>query len=74
MSNFDLIVTGATIATASDTFQADIGIRDGRIAALGSDLGKAARVIDATGLLALPGGIDAHCHIEQESDQTDDGG
>lgn len=67
MSNFDLIVTGATIATASDTFQADIGIRDGRIAALGSDLGKAARVIDATGLLALPGGIDAHCHIEQES-------
>lgn len=67
MSDFDLMITGATIATASDTFQADIGVRGGRIAALGHDLGDAGRVIDARGLLALPGGIDAHCHIEQES-------
>ncbi len=67
MGNFDLIVKGGTVATAADTFHSDIAIRDGRVAALGHDLGSAAREIDAGGMLVLPGGIDAHCHIEQES-------
>ncbi|PHR88326.1 MAG: dihydropyrimidinase [Blastopirellula sp.] len=67
MQEYDLIIKGGTIATASDTFDADIGIRDGTIVTLGKDLGKAKRVIDADGQLILPGGIDAHCHIEQES-------
>ncbi len=65
MSALDTIVSGATICTDSETFQADIGIKDGRIAAIGHDLGDAAEVIDATGLLALPGGIDSHVHISQ---------
>ncbi len=64
---FDLIVKGGTVATASDTFDADVAIKDGKIACLGHDLGEATRVIDATDQLLLPGGIDAHCHIEQES-------
>lgn len=67
MSGFDLIVRGGTLATASETFEADVAVKDGRIAALGRDLGSAARVIDAAGLLVLPGGVDAHCHVEQES-------
>ena len=67
MSEFDLLITGGTVATAVDTFDADIAVRDGRIVALGHDLGTAAREIDASGMLVLPGGIDAHCHIEQES-------
>ncbi len=67
MPLYDLIVAGGRVSTASDSFIADIGIREGRIAALGSGLRDAARVIDATGLDVLPGGIDAHCHIEQES-------
>ena len=67
MSDFDLLVRGGTLATAVDTFDADIAIRDGRIVALGHDLGAATREIDAAGMLVLPGGIDAHCHIEQES-------
>lgn len=67
MSDYDLIVRGGTLASASETFAADIGVKDGRIAALGTDLGSAERVIDATGLLVLPGGVDAHCHVEQES-------
>ncbi len=65
--DFDLIVKGGTVATAADTFESDIAIRDGRIVALGHDLGSADRDIDAGGMLVLPGGIDAHCHIEQES-------
>jgi dihydropyrimidinase len=67
MSDFDLIVAGGTVVTAVDSFLADVAVRDGRIAALGHDLGAAKRRIDAGGLLVLPGGIDAHCHIEQES-------
>ncbi|RJE89213.1 dihydropyrimidinase [Paracoccus onubensis] len=63
---FDLVITNGTVATASDTFRADIGIRDGRIAAIADNL-HGAREIDASGKLVLPGGIEAHCHIAQES-------
>ena len=63
---FDLVIRGGTVATAADTFEADIGITDGRIAALGTGL-AGRETIDATGRLVLPGGIEAHCHIAQES-------
>jgi len=63
---FDLVIKGGKVATAADTFHADIGISDGRIAALGTGL-QGGDVIDATGKLVLPGGIEAHCHIAQES-------
>jgi len=62
----DLVIKGGTVATASDVFDADIGVRDGRVVAMGEDL-TAPDVIDATGKLVLPGGIEAHCHIAQES-------
>ncbi len=67
MSDFDLIIKGGTVATASDTFDADVAIKDGKVAQLGRDLSGGAREIDAVGMLLLPGGIDAHCHIEQVS-------
>ena len=67
MSKFDLIIRGGTVATASDTFKTDVGVRAGKIVALGHDIGKAERTIEAEGQLVLPGGIEAHCHIEQES-------
>lgn len=63
----DLIVQNGTIATASDTFQCDIGIRDGRIVALGHDLGAAKGTVEAKGCYVLPGGIDSHVHIAQPS-------
>ena len=53
----DTIITGAKVVTASGTTACDIGIRDGKIATLGTEL-DGADVIDATGLIALPGGID----------------
>lgn len=67
MNSLDLVITGGTIANASETFNADVGILDGRIVAIGKGLSGAARSIDATGKYVLPGGIEAHCHIEQES-------
>lgn len=67
MSSFDLVVRGGTVVTENDTAQStDVGIVDGRIAQLGHGLiGR--ETIDATGLLVLPGGVDAHCHIAQVS-------
>ena len=57
MSQFDLAIRGGTIVTASDEFRADIGIRDGRIVSIADRIEGAAKEIDATGLLALPGGM-----------------
>src|SRR6478609_3934322 len=62
---FDLVIRGARIATASDVFEADIGIRGGRIAQLGCGLPAGAREIDAAGRVVTPGGVDAHCHLDQ---------
>lgn len=67
MPEFDLVVREGTIATATDTYRADLGVKDGRIAAIGASLGKGRREIRAEGQLVLPGGIDSHCHIEQKS-------
>jgi dihydropyrimidinase len=65
--SMDLIIKGGTVATASDTFRADVGVRDGKIIALGDNLNGARKTIDATGRLVLPGGIDSHVHISQPS-------
>jgi dihydropyrimidinase len=62
---FDLVVRGGRVATASDTFEADIGIRGGRIVQLGDALPKGTREIDAAGRVVTPGGVDAHCHLDQ---------
>ncbi len=67
MADFDLVIRGGTVATAADTTNCDVGIKDGAVAALGRQLGAGLREIDARGKLVLPGGIDSHCHIEQRS-------
>jgi dihydropyrimidinase len=67
MAAFDTVIRHGTIATASETYKADVGITDGRIVAIGEALSDAADVVDATGMLVLPGGIDSHVHISQPS-------
>lgn len=62
----DLVIRGAEVVTASGTTRCEIGITKGRIATLGTSL-EGTEVIDATGLIALPGGIDSHVHISQPS-------
>ncbi|HEY1091626.1 MAG TPA: dihydropyrimidinase [Burkholderiaceae bacterium] len=64
-ASFDLVIRQARVATASDVFMADIGIREGRIAQLGLGLAAGAREIDAKGRTVTPGGVDAHCHLDQ---------
>ena len=67
MSEYDLVIRNGTVATAADTVECDVGIKDGVVATLGRGLGPGTREIDAAGKLVLPGGIDSHCHIEQRS-------
>jgi len=61
----DLVVRRARAATAADTFDADIGISDGRIVLLGNGLPAGGRELDAAGRIVTPGGVDAHCHLDQ---------
>ncbi len=65
MPPFDLVIRGARIATASDLVTADLAIRGETIAAIGRALPSGRREIEASGYIVTPGGVDAHCHIEQ---------
>src|ERR671926_1323433 len=59
------IVRGGRVVTSSLTFQADILIEGETIAALGSFREvQPDRVVDATGKLVLPGGVDPHTHLD----------
>ena len=67
MAGFDTIIANGTVITATERMACDVAIRDGKVAALGHDLGDAGVEIDAAGKLVLPGGVEGHCHIEQQS-------
>lgn len=67
MSDFDLVIRGGTVCTAADVTRCDVGITGGRVTALGESLSGGREVIDAGGLLVLPGGIDSHVHLSQPS-------
>src|SRR3954468_24545912 len=64
------VIRGGLVITASDEIHADVLIEDGRIAALAAtgtptaETWTADRTIDATGKYVIPGGVDAHTHME----------
>jgi dihydropyrimidinase len=59
----DLIIQNGTIVTATETYQADIGIKDGVITLIGQGI-EGDEVIDATGKYVMPGGVDIHVHLQ----------
>lgn len=61
----ECVVKGGRVVCDGQVQALDVGIRDGRIASLGSDLAApaGARVIDASGLVVLPGLVDVHVHL-----------
>jgi dihydroorotase-like cyclic amidohydrolase len=59
----DLAIRGGRIVTSGGSSETDLGIRGGEVVQIGGELPQAAREIDATGLLVLPGGIDMHVHL-----------
>ncbi|MEJ8638295.1 dihydropyrimidinase [Streptomyces sp. MS2.AVA.5] len=70
MSSTRTLIRGGLVITASDEIHADVLIEDGRIAALAaqgsavSEPWTADRIIDATNKYVIPGGVDAHTHME----------
>src|SRR5260370_21764300 len=63
---FDTVIRNGTVVTATDTFLADVGIAGDKVTAIAAQLPaeNAGRVIDATGSLVIPCGIDVHTHLD----------
>ncbi len=60
----DLIIKNGTIITPSESYVADIAVKNGKIVAIGTGFSEeGAEVVDAHGKLVLPGAIDAHTHL-----------
>lgn len=59
------LIKNGTLITDTESFEADILIEDEKIALIGKDLQHpSAQVVDATGKLIMPGGIDPHVHLD----------
>ena len=68
MASYDTIIRGGRLidGTGAPAQQADIALRDGLIAEIGSISGDAEREIDAAGLVVAPGFIDIHTHFDPQ--------
>src|SRR5258708_9832135 len=68
-TEFDLVVRGGTLAdgTGAALHEADVAVKDGKIAAVGKIQGKGAEEIAAKGLLVTPGFIDIHTHYDGQA-------
>ena len=72
----DLLVRGGTVVTREGSSRADVAVEGGRITTVEPDLGglatSAREIVDATGLLVLPGVVDVHTHVRVATDERPD--
>jgi N-acyl-D-aspartate/D-glutamate deacylase len=68
LSALQLAIRGGEVIDGSggQRVRADVGVRDGRIVAVGDDVGGAEQTLDATGLVVAPGFIDVHTHYDAQ--------
>src|SRR5712664_3683990 len=66
MAEYDLLIKNGTVIDGlrMPAYRGDIGIRGGKIVAMGNVQGSATRVIDATGRIVAPGFMDIHTHYD----------
>src|SRR5262245_10651011 len=66
---FDLVIRGGTVVdgTGAPAREADVAVKDGRIAAVGKVSGSGAEEIDARGQLVTPGFVDIHTHYDGQA-------
>ena len=67
MNNLDTLIENGLVVTENEIGHLNIGIKDGKIAYLGDENLNAEFKINASDLIVLPGGIDAHVHVDQPS-------
>lgn len=63
MSEIQLLIAGGTVVTPSGSRRLNIGVTNGKVVQLDSSRPQAKRVVDASRLLVLPGGVDTHVHL-----------
>jgi N-acyl-D-aspartate/D-glutamate deacylase len=68
MADFELVIRGGTVfdGTGAAPITADVGVRDGKVAAIAPGLPEGVRTVDAHGQWVLPGLIDVHTHYDAE--------
>ena len=70
---FDLIIKNGLVILENGEQNVEVGVKDGKIAAIGHDLGEATKVIDAENQIVSPGMVDAHVHITEPGGGYRDG-
>lgn len=65
---YDLVIRGSRLVDGSGmpSYRGDVGVKDGRIVAIGRIKSSAAQTIDAGGLFVSPGFIDHHTHMDAQ--------
>jgi dihydropyrimidinase len=65
-----ILIAGGRVVTAEGSFDGDVLIEDGRVASVGRHVPRAAdSVLDATGMLVMPGAVDVHTHLDAPNNE-----